>query len=91
MFPEGTRGGYARLRKIHSGIGLIAAKSKVPVLPAYIEGSDHVLPPGAKWPRRKLVKVTIGAPLIFPENQSYPEMANQIMQGVLALAPQQSP
>lgn len=86
MFPEGTRGGYARFKKVHSGIGFIAAKARVPVLPAYIEGSDHVLASGAKWPRRKLVKITIGAPLIFSENQSYPEMAHQIMQKILALA-----
>ncbi len=85
MFPEGTRGGYARFKKVHPGIALIASKAKVPVIPAYIEGSDQVLPPGAKWPQRKLVKVTIGAPLTFPENQSYPEMANQIIQDVLAL------
>ena len=86
MFPEGTRGGYARFKKVHSGVALIAAKSGVPVIPAYINGSDRVLPQGAKWPRRHLVKVTIGPPLIFSEKQSYPAMATQIMKDILALA-----
>ncbi len=86
MFPEGTRGGYARTQKVHSGIALIAMKSGVPVIPAYIENSDQVLPKGALWPKRRLVHVTIGVPVKFSQNESYPEMAEEIMKEILSLS-----
>ena len=85
MFPEGTRNGYARFKRVHSGVALIAVKSGVPVIPAYIDGSDKVLPPGAKWPRRRLVNVTIGAPFKLSAGQPYPEIAEQIMGKILSL------
>ncbi|MDP3763629.1 MAG: lysophospholipid acyltransferase family protein [bacterium] len=87
MFPEGTRGGYARTQKVHSGIALIAIKSGVPVIPAYIQGSDQVLPKGTIWPRRRLVHVTIGSPVKLSADQSYPEMAEHIMKEILRFSP----
>ena len=38
IFPEGTRKTGGRLVKIERGIGLIAIKSNVPVIPIYIQG-----------------------------------------------------
>src|SRR5690349_24126744 len=52
VFPEGTRKGTVGQKEAHQGIGFLAAKSGVPVVPAYIVGSDKVLPVGAKWLKR---------------------------------------
>jgi len=56
VFPEGTRSKDGRLSKGQKGIGLLIAKSKVPVLPARIQGGHQILGPGKIFPRfgRKL-------------------------------------
>lgn len=64
MFPEGTRSRTGRLREVKSGIGLIALRSRVPVVPVYIRGSnalrDCML-------RRERLEVRIGPPIRIAE------------------------
>lgn len=84
VFPEGTRLATSR-EKGNPGIGFLAVKTGVPVIPVFIRGSDHVLPPGAKWFRRKRVDVLIGKPMWFTKSQNYTEIVHQIMQTVRAL------
>ncbi len=83
LFPEGTRLGNEK--DPQPGVGFLAVKSGVPVIPAYIEDSDKVLPPGAKWFRRYPVKVYFGKPIHFKEHQSYPEIAEEIMRNIYSL------
>jgi 1-acyl-sn-glycerol-3-phosphate acyltransferase len=66
VFPEGTRSGDGRLSDGQRGVGLLVAKSKVPVLPAKIEGAFEILGKGKSIPRlgRKL-KVSYGPQLGF--------------------------
>jgi len=85
IFPEGTRGVAGRVKKINSGIGLLAIKSNLPVLPVYIKGTDKCLPDKAKWFKRALVEVRIGKALYFSAQQSYHEVAIQIMDGIQSL------
>jgi len=85
LFPEGTRGASRRKKTIQSGVGLIALKSKKPVLPVFIKGSDSVLPPGGKRLKRSQVTVKIGKPLQFTEKKSYNEIAQEIMDNVYLL------
>lgn len=87
LFPEGTRIQAKKIKRVQPGVGLIAIKSDVPVIPVCIKGSDKVLPPGAKWINRHPIVVTLGAPLRFPQRESYPEVvANQIMDKILNLS-----
>ena len=86
LFPEGTRLGDDK--NAQPGIGFLAIKSKVPVIPAYIQGSDKVLPPGAKWFHRHPIKVYLGKPVRFTEGKDYSEIAQEIMDSIRALAPQ---
>ena len=83
LFPEGTRLGNDK--NAQPGIGFLAVKSGVPIIPAFIEDSDKALPPGAKWFRRYPVKVHFGKPIHFEENRSYPEIAEEIMQNIYSL------
>ncbi len=41
IFPEGTRSRDGRLLPVKAGISLVAISSGVPVLPAFIWGTDH--------------------------------------------------
>ena len=57
VFPEGTRSRDGKLHKAEPGVGIIAAKSRVPIVPIYISGTDKVLPIGAKFPVPNDIKV----------------------------------
>jgi 1-acyl-sn-glycerol-3-phosphate acyltransferase len=67
IFPEGTRGDGRRLRPAKPGVGLIAARTEAPVVPALIEGTEAVLPRGAWLPRPRRVRVKFGEPLRLAE------------------------
>ena len=56
VFPEGTRSVNGLLSEGQRGVGLLVAKSSVPVLPARIEGAFEILGKGKLIPRigRKL-------------------------------------
>ena len=43
IFPEGTRSGDGSLRQAHAGMGFLAFKAQVPIIPAYIKGSVKAL------------------------------------------------
>jgi len=85
LFPEGTRGVSGREKKINPGIGLIANKSGVPVIPVNIQGSDLAMPTNAKWVKRHPILVKIGQPIHFPLDLSYDEIASQIMVKIRSL------
>jgi 1-acyl-sn-glycerol-3-phosphate acyltransferase len=87
LFPQGTRPEPGQERASHPGIGFLAAKSQVPVIPVYIEGSDKVLPRGAKWFHRHLIRVAFGPPLRFPVQMPHEEVSRQIMDAIFALQP----
>ncbi len=86
LFPEGTRQGAGIERKIHEGIGFIVAKAGVPVIPAFIKDSEKVLPPGSRALKRQRVTVIFGEPLHFVKQQSYADIAHQVMERVSSLA-----
>lgn len=60
IFPEGTRSRDGRLGAFKTGVANIALKLRVPIVPAGIVGTDRVLPPHAKWPRPRAVRVRYG-------------------------------
>ena len=62
LFPEGTRSPDGSIGTAKSGAGLIAHKAEKPIIPVYIEGTNHVLPKGAKFPRFHKVRVGYGKP-----------------------------
>jgi 1-acyl-sn-glycerol-3-phosphate acyltransferase len=92
IFPEGTRSKDRSLRPAKPGTGFIVSKAKVPVVPAYIEGSFDALPRGLDTLKRHCVKVYIGKPLFFDETrlgrkgrESYQSISDEIMKSVARL------
>jgi len=67
IFPEGTRSEDGKLQEPEIGIGMIALKSKAPIVPVALTGTDQVLRRGSKRLRFAKIKVRIGKPLYFPD------------------------
>lgn len=66
IFPEGGRSSDGKIRQAKTGIAYLLLKAKVPVLPIGIEGSNEILPKGAKFFRfGKKCKVKIGKLMHF--------------------------
>ncbi len=86
VFPEGTRLAMKKGKGIQHGIGFLAYKSKVPVVPAYIQGSEKILPPGARFPRFGRVTVTFGKPVLYSTKKPYEEIAAAIYMEIQKLA-----
>jgi len=73
MFPEGTRTRDGSLGKFRSGVGALAVRCKVPVLPACIEGAFECWPRHRALPRPGRVAVAYGS-FIEPDGMDEPEM-----------------
>ncbi|MBI4845282.1 MAG: 1-acyl-sn-glycerol-3-phosphate acyltransferase [Candidatus Omnitrophica bacterium] len=71
IFPEGTRSTSGEVQQGKIGISMLAAWANVPVVPAFIEGTDMALPAKSK----KInffcsIKVSFGEPLLFMKSGS---------------------
>lgn len=94
LYPEGTRTMTGKLLPVLPGIGILAYRSKAPVIPAYIVGSFAVMSRNEKFPKPKKVTVYNGAPISLqaelnaPEQkETYQKIAAKIMDGIRALFP----
>jgi 1-acyl-sn-glycerol-3-phosphate acyltransferase len=66
LFPEGTRTTDGELGEMKSGIAMLAAKAKVPILPAAIAGTFEAWPKSRMYPVPHPMRVHFGE-LITPE------------------------
>ncbi len=92
IFPEGTRSPDGKLKDAFSGIGFLALKTQVPVVPCFIKGSDSALPRGARFFKFGRVSVTVGSP-ILPETfsgnavkkEAYRSFSKKVMDSIAEL------
>ena len=87
VFPEGTRSENGKLQKAQSGLGFLALKSGVPIVPARILGTDNALGKGMILPRFghkisfKIGKIIL--PNAFPseirKTKNYEEIGKLVM------------
>lgn len=85
VFPEGTRGNGKELGPLEKGILLMANKTEAPVVPAFVSGTFHMLPRGAKRMRRSRVKVRFGPALDPKSFEKSDDLGAAIMAGIEAL------
>jgi 1-acyl-sn-glycerol-3-phosphate acyltransferase len=85
LFPEGTRSRDGRLGSGETGVVLFVNRARVPVVPAAIIGTEQVLPPDARWPRRGRVRVAFGDPLYFTPDSPRDEVVSGIMRAIAEL------
>ncbi len=67
LFPEGTRSRDGYLGEVKPGVGSLAIRAEVPVLPCYIHGAFDVWSRSAKLPRPRPVGVFYGELIELPE------------------------
>jgi long-chain acyl-CoA synthetase len=65
IFPEGGHSRDGKLQPFQLGLGIMVKELGIPVVPIKISGTEHVLPPGAGFPKRGRVTVSFGEPLRF--------------------------
>ena len=66
IFPEGTRSTSGEVRSFKAGVGLLSAKLGVPVVPAFVHGTQRSLPKRTYVPQVSRVTVRFGEPLQPP-------------------------
>ena len=86
LFPEGTRSSDGRMQTPKPGIGLIACRAQIPVVPARIFGSEEAFGRGGKVRLGTPVSVAYGTPLLPAEyddpsagKERYQRAADKIM------------
>jgi 1-acyl-sn-glycerol-3-phosphate acyltransferase len=84
IFPEGQRRDEGEMAPFRPGVGMIASRLDLRVVPVRIDGLDAVLHPSMKWPKRGPVRVAFGAPLTL-SGDDYPAASKQVEDAVRAL------
>ena len=88
IFPEGTRSRSRTMAKAHSGMGMIALRSGVPVVPVAIWGSEKAF---KKF--RPLVTISYGEPMLLKPKgkkitrEDIDEATEQVMRKIAEMLP----
>jgi long-chain acyl-CoA synthetase len=84
IFPEGKRSETGEIDRFRPGIGMIASRLGVPVIPVRLDGLERVLRVGWKMARPGRVRVAFGAPMRL-EGEDYEALAKRVEDAVRAL------
>jgi long-chain acyl-CoA synthetase len=77
IFPEGKISTSGEIGPFQSGVGLMASRLELPVVPVRLVGVNKVLPRGSKIPRPGRAEVRFGQPLHL-RGEEYPALARQV-------------
>ncbi len=82
IFPEGARSLNGKIQDMRAGVGFLAIKSRCPVVPVLIVGTEKALPLRAKCIRPRKVTVYVGKVLFPPlgskEHKSFEEFSHRV-------------
>jgi long-chain acyl-CoA synthetase len=84
IFPEGRRTEKGEINRFQPGIGMIASRLNVPVVPVRIQGLDQILHHTWKFPVRGKACVSFGAPMSLTGND-YASLAARVEEAVRQL------
>jgi long-chain acyl-CoA synthetase len=70
IFPEGSRSHSEQMATFRPGIGLLAAQSRVPVLPIALIGLATLRPGIRNWLRTRRLEIRIGDSITMPEGST---------------------
>ena len=85
VFPEGQRSPNGELQPFRGGIGLMALRQRLPVVPIHLTGLFEVLSPQDSWPRRGVVDMKIGPAQRFGGGQSSEEITKEVEKAIINL------
>jgi 1-acyl-sn-glycerol-3-phosphate acyltransferase len=86
IFPEGTRQAGGKLGQPQAGIGFLAEKLSVPIVPAFVRGTDKALGPGAKFIRLQKISVHFGKQIDVERRPAYQDTAFKVMEAIRHLS-----
>ena len=78
VYPEGVRTPDGKPSPFRSGVGMLAARLNIPVVPMRIDGLYQMKMAGHKIARPGELTVVIGKPMRFPPETPAEEITNQI-------------
>ncbi len=84
IFPEGRRTENGEISRFQPGVGMIASRLDVPVVPVRIQGLDQILHHTWKLPVRGKACVSFGAPMSLKGND-YAALAARVEEAVRQL------
>ena len=94
IFPEGTRSSDGTIGSFKTGVGMLADRTRAPIIPCYIHGSFKVWPKGRRLPSPfgYTTACIFGAP-IYPDafgtgKEAQSAMTNHLHQEILKLQKQ---
>lgn len=83
MFPEGGRSIDGNLLDAKRGVGMIAAISRMPIVPALIKGTENALPVGAKFLRPSKIEVIFGNPIEIEHTETDKHFQERISRDIM--------
>ena len=84
IFPEGVRGATGDIKAFRGGVGMIASRLEVPVIPVRLDGLDRVLRSSSYMVTPGEVRVAFGTPVRLL-GEDYAALARQVEERVRAL------
>ncbi len=84
IFPEGVRTNAGEVNRFQPGVGMLASRLGIPVVPVRLEGFDKVLHKSAKMATPGRARVSFGRPLRL-EGDDFAALANKIRDAVLQI------
>jgi long-chain acyl-CoA synthetase len=88
VFPEGARTQTGAMNPFQAGVGLLATRLRVPVLPMRIDGVFERKARGKRWAPPGSIRVTIGGLRHFDQTRSPEEITGELERCVEALGRQ---
>lgn len=82
IYPEGTRNPRSVFEQFKPGFAELAKTLDLPVVPAYISGSNKVLPKGSYIPTRSKVELNVGKAFKIEKSESIRSAANRTREKV---------
>jgi long-chain acyl-CoA synthetase len=86
IFPEGRRTRNGTLQNFRPGIGMLAVRLQVPVIPIHIRGMYEIYSLHDTWPKTGPVRVSFGKPMWFSANTSFEEATKAIRSAIESMS-----
>jgi long-chain acyl-CoA synthetase len=77
IYPEGKRTDRGEINRFQPGVGMIAARLGIPVVPVRLDGLEKVLHQRWKFPQKGAARVAFGPPILLKGND-YAALAGRV-------------
>lgn len=85
FYPEGRLTPDGSLQRFQPGIGLMAQRLQVPIIPVRMRGLFEVMSMHDSWPRTGSVHVEFGTPIVANEEEDYIQLTARVEEAIRQL------